>query len=409
MLAALRRLPLILVAACMAPQLGTAVVEPPPQSRVVDTKARLPDPADRPLYVTDDAPFPLYDRGPMVDVLAELPVPPESMVFSATKKPTEIALPLLATTSSTPQTPSPPADPPAVGSAPPSTTSSTSPAEKPTEPPVANTTPPATEKPDAEKAGTDPALEGEPLPEELAEPAAPQTAPPPTADGPGGEWSYVGATGPASWGKSYPVCGKGKFQAPIELFGFSMVQDLTLEFSYVPAETSLAVTRHALEATYSAPAKAGFITLSGKRFDLVGFHFHTPAEHTLRGEQYEMEIHLVHRNASDGATAVVAVLVSIGGGESTKVFSPLFAATTATTLTVDPTDLLPIYRSFFRYTGSLTTPPCTEGITWLVLTNSIVVTDEQLKTARKLFPTGNARPLQKYRPTLHLGNAARWD
>jgi carbonic anhydrase len=134
-----------------------------------------------------------------------------------------------------------------------------------------------------------------------------------------------------------------------------------------------------------------YLRIGQERYKLVQFHFHTPSEHRLHGEQFPMELHFVHRNAL-GELAVVGVFLREGAA------NPLIqqiwdAVSSEAGGQIDPEDLLPQNREYYRYAGSLTTPPCTEGVRWHVLTEPVELSAAQVDEFRAIFPL-NARPIQ---------------
>jgi len=139
--------------------------------------------------------------------------------------------------------------------------------------------------------------------------------------------------------------------------------------------------------------------VEGKRYELVQFHFHKPSEEKINGKSAEMAAHLVHKNA-DGNLAVVAVLLKTG--QSNKLMETLWKnlprekekETEVQGVQVNATDLLPAKRaSYYTFTGSLTTPPCSEGVTWFVLKNPTSISNSEVARFAQLYPM-NARPTQ---------------
>ena len=146
----------------------------------------------------------------------------------------------------------------------------------------------------------------------------------------------------------------------------------------------------------TAPGSA--LKVGHDSFALLQFHFHHPSEHTINGKHYPMEAHFVHRNAA-GTLAVVGVLMT--AGKSNATFSKIVAtmpahhgASVKAPAGIDPNKLLPSNRAYYRYEGSLTTPPCSEVVNWLLLRTPIEVAKADIDTFAKIFPM-NARPVQK--------------
>jgi carbonic anhydrase len=211
------------------------------------------------------------------------------------------------------------------------------------------------------------------------------------------EWSYSGEHGPARWGKldpAYAVCADGTRQSPIDLRGAQPSRLVPLTLRYRSAHVVAENNGHTIQANY-APGSS--IALDGTSYALVQFHFHAPSEHTVAGQRYPMELHLVHRSAA-GALAVIGVLISRGAASGT--LSELFARLPAhvgqrrgLTARVNAGELVPAPRRAYRYEGSLTTPPCTEGVHWIVLTRPLQLSRTQIASFTKLYPHDN-RPLQ---------------
>jgi carbonic anhydrase len=208
----------------------------------------------------------------------------------------------------------------------------------------------------------------------------------------GHHWSYVGDSGPANWGKFASVCAEGKRQSPIDLSGTVDKPLGGVDFAYHPAPAHAINNGHTIQVR---PTDGGSVTFNGQTYPLTQFHFHHPSEHTIDGQRAPMELHLVHETPH-GALAVGVMLVDGTGGAS---FEPIFNQLPRhegdeTQLgTIDATTLLPADRSFVTYPGSLTTPPCGESVTWVVLRAPVTISRAQLEAFSALFPD-NSRPIQ---------------
>jgi carbonic anhydrase len=205
-------------------------------------------------------------------------------------------------------------------------------------------------------------------------------------------WSYEGDLGPAAWGTlepEYAACSSGKEQSPIDLTAAKQETQppVPLRFAYHPAPGTTTNNGHAIEVSFAA---GDTLDVGGVPYRLLQFHYHHPSEHTINGRGAPLEIHFVHRNEA-GQLAVLGGLVREGARNSGL---GAFLAAPGSAATLDVTTLLPPDRSHFAYPGSLTTPPCTEGVTWLVLASGITADHDQLEALRHLVPS-NARPLQK--------------
>jgi carbonic anhydrase len=247
-----------------------------------------------------------------------------------------------------------------------------------------------------------------PAPAAAAEPAAPaapkpapakKPAPKPKAAAHHPHWSYHGTDGPENWGKlhpSYSLCDNGKTQSPIDIRGSIGVDIPELKFNYRPSRFSVLNNGHTLEVAYPG---GGSLTFATRTYQLVQFHFHRPAEERIEGKSFEMVAHLVHKDAQ-GALAVVAVLMTVGA-ENPMIQTlwnhiPLVSGqsmASAADVMIDLNSFLPKERQLYNYMGSLTTPPCTEGVQWFVLKEAVEVSPDQLRTFARLYPN-NARPIQ---------------
>lgn len=210
-------------------------------------------------------------------------------------------------------------------------------------------------------------------------------------------WSYEGEGGPAHWGHlshDYEACSKGQRQSPIDITGAADEDIADIEFSYKPSKINIVNNGHTIQVNYD---EGSYITLNGVRYNLLQFHFHGPSEHTIGGKSFVMENHFVHKN-DKGELAVVGVLLE--KGKENAAYSKVLAnmpkkADEKKSLkdTVNAEDLLPGTRAYYTYPGSLTTPPCTENVTWLVLKSPVQLSEAQFKKYEAIYK-GNARPVQ---------------
>ncbi len=210
-------------------------------------------------------------------------------------------------------------------------------------------------------------------------------------------WGYVGEHGPAHWGemsKKFKACGEGKMQSPIDIKGAHGTSRNKLEMHYGDTKINIENNGHSIEVVYD---KGSYIKVNGKRYDLAQFHFHGPSEHTVNGKHSAMEMHLVHKS-KDGGYAVVGVLIEKGA--KNKAFSGMWknlpeeaGEEKELSATVNVKDLLPRNKSFYNYTGSFTTPPCTEEVKWFVMKNKVHLSGHQLKEFAEIMH-GDNRPVQ---------------
>ena len=219
-----------------------------------------------------------------------------------------------------------------------------------------------------------------------------------TAQGEGAHWTYRGHGGPAEWGALGPeftTCKLGKNQSPIDIRGAQPADLPPIKFDYKPSPLKVIDNGHTIQVSY-APGSS--IDVGGVRYELVQFHFHKPSEEKIDGKAHAMVAHLVHKSA-DGKLAVVAVLLDAGGASALidSVWKNLPTEKEKEALfqnvTVDATDLLPASRGYYTFQGSLTTPPCSEDVTWMVLKTPVKIANAEIAAFGKIYPM-NARPTQ---------------
>lgn len=210
-------------------------------------------------------------------------------------------------------------------------------------------------------------------------------------------WAYDGADGPGKWAglsPDYVTCAKGTRQSPIDIRDGIRVDLPPITFDYQPSNFRIIDNGHTIQAA----VRGSRIVLIGKTYDLVQFHFHRPSEERINGRVYDMVVHLVHKSADD-KVAVVAVPLTIGYEnpliQTLWNYLPLETndEVAPADVLIDLTQLLPYSRSYYTYIGSLTTPPCSEGVTWLVLKEPVNVSAEQVSIFARLY-RNNARPIQ---------------
>jgi len=219
----------------------------------------------------------------------------------------------------------------------------------------------------------------------------------PALGGHGTHWTYEGSSGPQSWGSLNPdfqTCDRGQRQSPIDIRGGLPLDLEPLQFDYQDGFFSVTDNGHTLD---TKPAGVNSLVVGTRRFELQGLHFHRPAEERVDGKSFAMSVHLVHKDAQ-GRLAVVGLLVE-EGPENPAVQTlwnhiPLERGeTTVSSGAFNPASLLPAKRGYFTYMGSLTTPPCSEGVLWMVMQTPINLSAQQLATFARLY-AHNARPIQ---------------
>ncbi|MGL5304367.1 MAG: carbonic anhydrase [Aeromonas sp.] len=210
-------------------------------------------------------------------------------------------------------------------------------------------------------------------------------------------WGYEGKAGPAQWAKLTPEFGQcaGSNQSPVDLNGLVEAELVPLVFNYQAGGNSVLNNGHTVQVSY---APGSTLEVDGSKFELKQFHFHAPSENLIKGKSYPLEGHLVHVN-DKGEIAVVAVMFEAGKpnaalakawsalpakeGESHEIKTPIAAD-----------KLLPANRDYYRFNGSLTTPPCSEGVRWLVMKQPVEVSQAQIDAFKAVMHHPNNRPVQ---------------
>ncbi len=211
-------------------------------------------------------------------------------------------------------------------------------------------------------------------------------------------FGYTGASGPSHWGgmsEHWRACSAGVNQSPVDLADYIEAELPPLDIRYTPQGREVLNTGHAIQVNVGPGSTLG---IDGRVFKLLQFHFHAPSEHHLDGRDFPMEAHLVHQDAS-GVLAVLGVLfeegtandpldliiASLPGGPDER--RPLGSQIT-------PAALLPAERDYIRYNGSLTTPPCSEGVRWLLMKRRLTASRQQIDAFSRALGFANNRPTQ---------------
>jgi carbonic anhydrase len=210
-------------------------------------------------------------------------------------------------------------------------------------------------------------------------------------------WSYAGEAGPQGWAALAPefaTCSTGSRQSPIDIRGGLRVELEPVQFDYRSSRFGVLDNGHTIQVNMAA---GNSISVLGRRYDLLQFHFHRPSEERIDGRAADMVAHLVHKDA-EGRLAVVAVLLE--GGSAQPVVQAVWnnlplekGEELAASGPIDPANLLPTDRRYYTYMGSLTTPPCTEGVLWMVMKQPVQLSAQQIDLFARLYPM-NARPVQ---------------
>ncbi|MCY1700950.1 carbonic anhydrase family protein [Lelliottia sp. SL45] len=212
-------------------------------------------------------------------------------------------------------------------------------------------------------------------------------------------WGYEGESGPAYWGElseDYKLCKKGMKQSPINITQTVTQKSLpaTLNFSLV--EQTIQNNGHTIQV--SAPGGSS-VALNEQQFKLVQFHVHTPSENTIEGQPFPLEFHFVHKN-EEGRLAVVAVMVKEGLSNSAIAGlienAPSDAGQSASIdERISVESLFPFFKDYYSYEGSLTTPPCSEDVKWLVMKSPVTASASQIFSLNEIIGHSNNRPVQQ--------------
>jgi carbonic anhydrase len=210
-------------------------------------------------------------------------------------------------------------------------------------------------------------------------------------------WSYQGNADPAHWAdldQANAACKLSKEQSPINIEErhARRASLAALDFHYVAGPAEVLDNGHTVQVT---PSSGNVLEAGDEVANLVQFHFHTPSEEQINGVHYPMVAHFVHKNA-DGKLSVVAVLFK--EGRQNQALAPVFDALPAEgkparLVNFNPADVLPADRAYFKFMGSLTTPPCSDGVRWQVLKHPVELSKKQIAAFRKRYKM-NARPVQ---------------
>ena len=218
------------------------------------------------------------------------------------------------------------------------------------------------------------------------------------------EWGYKGDKGPEHWGDVAKECATGKNQSPIDIKDVVDAELMPLNIEYQGMVTGLTNNGHTLQAVVEGN---NAVTVDGVEFNLAQFHFHTPSENHIRGQNFPLEAHFVNAD-KDGNLAVVAVMYNAAPGENNQITQltatmPEPGETVRLQTPVAVKDMLPATGEYYRFNGSLTTPPCSEGVRWFVLKSAQTLTTEQAKQMQMVMGNNN-RPIQKQNARVVLTN-----
>ena len=215
-------------------------------------------------------------------------------------------------------------------------------------------------------------------------------------------WGYTGHADPSHWGEiseKYKMCSEGKNQSPVDI----TVKDSqhtnlpAILFAYNTLSNTIINNGHTIQVNIN---DGSTITIDDTEFSLKQFHFHSPSENEINDKHFPLEAHFVHVDSA-GDIAVVALMFQEGEENAAlkKIWDKLpLAEGEKTTLNLQPSDvtaLLPQKRAYYRFDGSLTTPPCTEGVRWFVMKQAVTISKAQVEAFTHLMHHANNRPIQK--------------
>ena len=209
------------------------------------------------------------------------------------------------------------------------------------------------------------------------------------------DWEYSGAANPTHWNElspEYKLCKAGHAQSPININGDREGEPAKVEFNYQPTTAEVIDTGHTIQVNYEPGST---VKIDDEVYELKQFHFHTPSEHKINNDASAMEVHFLHQNAA-GELAVVGVMMN--SGAENLVIASIWNAIgdrnqQSGKALLNAANLLPENKTYWSYTGSLTTPPCSEGVSWNVLSEPIELSSEQIATFESIYPY-NARPIK---------------
>jgi carbonic anhydrase len=216
------------------------------------------------------------------------------------------------------------------------------------------------------------------------------------------KWSYSGALGPQHWPEDYPDCGR-KDQSPIDIRTSQAANLPEIEFHYQPSPLFIENNVHTIQVDFpDTGASANTVTIGGEEYRLTQFHFHQPSEEKLQGRDQDMVVHLVHLRGEGVYMRLDVVAVLLKGGAANSLIETLWhhipkelshEPEKIPDVNIDPNELLPKNRGYYTYLGSLTTPPCTEVVTWYILKSPTQLSAQQVEAFKKYY-SNNVRPVQ---------------
>lgn len=211
-------------------------------------------------------------------------------------------------------------------------------------------------------------------------------------------WTYRGEHGAEHWAemkREWAVCSSGQRQSPVDIVAAKAGPAVPLRFDYRPSALRIVNDGHTVRVRLANGSK---LYMGNEALSLQQFHFHTPGGDKLRGEEFPMGMHFLHKSASGRLVSLVLLFRQGAENPALKALLPHMPVQglpeqSLAQVQVDPAEWLPMSKGYYRYEGSLTAPPCTEGVLWLVMKQPLDISAAQLAALHRLFPD-NARPVQ---------------
>lgn len=220
-------------------------------------------------------------------------------------------------------------------------------------------------------------------------------------------WGYTDHTGPSHWASmdaAFAACDAGKAQSPINITGAANGHMADLAFAYGTIDGTIVNNGHTIQVNVP---QGQTLTVGDQTYNLLQFHFHAPSENEINGKSFPLEMHLVHKRA-DGTLGVVGVMFEEGAAnpeiETLWKHMPDKEGATASVEHINLNSLLPADHGYYSFSGSLTTPPCSEGVNWHVMAHPLTLSAEQLAAFHHLYAM-NARPVQPLNGRTIMHNA----
>lgn len=213
------------------------------------------------------------------------------------------------------------------------------------------------------------------------------------------QWGYQGKTNPKNWGQFSKICTFGKQQSPVNI-NLNQPQKLVKpKINYQSTSIHILNDGHTVKVNCD---RGSFIRLNNHSYEVQQFHYHSPSEHSLNGQFFPAELHIVHHDNNNNNYAVVGILLKEGKTNSTyQTFIDLLPSQASPEINyltnINLANLLPTQKTAYSYVGSFTTPPCTEGVNWLLMSNPVELSAAQIEELQKVF-YGNNRPIQQQNP-----------